>query len=270
MIVILFCFSCLTAQQQSSLQNTRTVYGVSKNLDLSLVALSTAFNISAVILMQNVKPLTIEDINRLNTSDIWQFERKLTENWDKRFKTASDVFLYASICNPVLLYMQKEIRKDIFPISLIWLETMTLNLGLTNLTKTLVSRKRPYLYGNKACLNEKQKHDNQRSFFSGHTSTSAASWFMLAKVYQDYHPLDKRLPYIWSFSAVVPAITAYLRIKAGKHFYSDVITGYLVGAVVGFTVPELHKTDSRFNTGVVIMPNGQLDLGIHLLFKTDL
>ena len=93
-------------------------------------------------------------------------------------------------------------------------------LGLTNLTKTLLSRKRPYLYGNKASLNEKQKNDNQRSYFSGHTSTTAASWFMLAKIYQDYYPQDKRLPYIWSFSAVVPAITAYFRVKGGKHFYT--------------------------------------------------
>ena len=99
-----------------------------------------------------------------------------------------------------------HIRKDVIPVSLIWLETMTLNLGLTNLTKTLLSRKRPYLYGNKASLNEKQKNDNQRSFFSGHTSTTAASWFMLAKIYQDYYPHDKLSPYIWSFSAVLPCL----------------------------------------------------------------
>ena len=212
----------------------------------------------------------IEEINQLNTSDIWKFERKLTENWDKKSITASDAFLYTSICNPVLLYLQKDIRKDVFPVSLIWLETMTLNLGLTNLTKTLLSRKRPYLYGNKASLTEKQKNDNQRSFFSGHTSTAAASWFMLAKIYQDYYPQDKRLPYIWSFSAVVPAITAYLRVKGGKHFYTDVITGYLVGAAVGLIVPELHKTDNRFSTGMAMLPNGQLGMGIYFVINTNL
>ena len=145
MIFILFCFSCLAAQQQSNLGNTNPVYKFSKDLDLTLVALSATLNISSFILKKNVEPITIEEINQLNTSDIWKFERKLTENWDKKSITASDAFLYTSICNPVLLYLQKDIRKDVFPVSLIWLETMTLNLGLTNLTKTLLSRKRPYL-----------------------------------------------------------------------------------------------------------------------------
>tara|TARA_Y100000590_G_C15739247_1_gene1019648 strand:- start:3417 stop:4241 length:825 start_codon:yes stop_codon:yes gene_type:complete len=270
MILILFCSSCLVAQQQSNLGNTSPVYKFSKDLDLTLVALSTTLNISSFILKKNVEPITIEEINQLNTSDIWKFERKLTENWDKKSITASDAFLYASICNPVLLYLQKDIRKDVFPVSLIWLETMTLNLGLTNLTKTLLSRKRPYLYGNKASLNEKQKNDNQRSFFSGHTSTTAASWFMLAKIYQDYYPQDKRLPYIWSFSATVPAITAYLRVKGGKHFYTDVITGYLVGAAVGLIVPELHKTDNRFSTGMAMLPNSQLGMRIYFVINTNL
>ena len=265
-IIILLFVSFLTARQKSDQQYASSVYTLSKGLDLPLGTLITAFNISALILKNNVKPLTVEEINQLNTSDIWKFERNLTENWDRKATTASHVFLYSSICYPAFLYLQKDIRKDALPITLIWLETLTLNLGLTDLTKALVSRKRPYLYGDKASLGEKQKHDNQRSFFSGHTSTSAASCFMLAKIYQDYHPQDKRLPYIWSFAAAIPAITAYLRIKAGKHFYTDVITGYLIGAAVGMTVPELHKIENKVSTGATMLPNGQLGLRINYSF----
>ena len=265
-IIILLFVSCLTAQQKSDQQYASSVYTLSKGLDLPLGTLIAAFNISALILKNNVKPLTVDEINQLNTNDIWKFERNLTGNWDRKAKTASDVFLYSSIFYPAFLYLQKDIGKDALPIALIWLETLTLNLGLTDLTKALVSRKRPYLYGDKASLGEKQKYDNQRSFFSGHTSTSAASCFMLAKIYQDYHPQDKRLPYIWSFAAAIPAITAYLRIKAGKHFYTDVIAGYLVGAAVGMTVPELHKIDNKISTGPTMLPNGQLGLRINYSF----
>ena len=71
-------------------------------------------------------------------------------------------------------------------------------------------------------------------------------------------------------AAVVPAITAYLRVKGGKHFYTDVITGYLVGAAVGLIVPELHKTDNRFSTGMAMLPNGQLGMGIYFVINTNL
>jgi len=265
-ILLFFCFSYLGAQQESNSQNFRSVYSINKNLELNLLSLSTALNISAILLAQNVKPLTVQEINLLSKNDIWQFERELTENWDNKSKIASDVLLYASLCNPILFYVQRNTRNDIGPISLIWLETLTINAGITNLTKSLISRKRPYLYGNKANMNDKKKKDNQRSFFSGHTSAAAASWFMFAKIYQDYNPQDKRIPYIWSISAVVPAITAYLRIKAGKHFYTDVIAGYLIGAAVGLTVPELHKKEKYVSTEIAMFPNGQLGLGVQFSF----
>ena len=40
---------------------------------------------------------------------------------------------------------------------------------------------------------------------------------------------------------MLPAVTGYLRFKAGKHFPTDIIVGYGVGATIGYLVPELHK-----------------------------
>ena len=113
-IIILLFASCLTAQQKSDQQYASYAYTLSKGLDLPLGTLIAALNIYALILKNNIKPLTIEEINQLNTSDIWKFERKLTENWDRKANTVSHMFLYSSICNPALLYLQKDIRKDVF------------------------------------------------------------------------------------------------------------------------------------------------------------
>tara|TARA_Y100000588_G_C14070398_1_gene845534 strand:- start:168 stop:992 length:825 start_codon:yes stop_codon:yes gene_type:complete len=268
-ISILVCLPLLAGEEPLYQQDPESAYELSSKLDFSIIVLSTALNLSSFMLEKKVESLTIEEINQLNINDVWAFEQKITENWDMKSKLASDVFLYASIFNPVLLYLKKDIRNDVIPISTIWLETMTLNLGITNLTKTLVLRKRPYVYGNRADLIEKQKHDSQRSFFSGHTSTTAASWFMLAKIYQDYYPKDKNLIYIWTLSTIVPAITAYLRVKAGKHFYTDVVTGYLIGAATGLTLPELHKNNNRLRPGVAMFPNGQFGVGIRFLLNSD-
>ena len=43
----------------------------------------------------------------------------------------------------------------------------------------------------------------------------------------------------------MPAVTAWARVGAGKHFASDVIVGYLTGAAIGYLVPELHKRWAR-------------------------
>ena len=73
-IIILLFVSCLTAQQKSDQQYASSVYTLSKGLDLPLGTLIAAFNISALILKNNVKPLTVDEINQLNTNDIWKFE----------------------------------------------------------------------------------------------------------------------------------------------------------------------------------------------------
>jgi hypothetical protein len=50
----------------------------------------------------------------------------------------------------------------------------------------------------------------------------------------------------------VPAAVAYCRIRAGKHFLSDNIVGYAVGATAGVVVPQLHKMASR--QGISLSP----------------
>ena len=98
---------------------------------------------------------------------------------------------------PAILLIDKSIRQDYKKFMSIWAETFALTYGLTNITKVLVSRERPYLYGmgeGSADMEHKLEDDNQRSFFSGHTSMSAASWVMMASMYQDYHPQSKLAP----------------------------------------------------------------------------
>jgi membrane-associated phospholipid phosphatase len=64
----------------------------------------------------------------------------------------------------------------------------------------------------------------------------------LAKVYTDYHQIKglKRIG-IFTLAAIPPALVGYYRTEAGKHFKSDVITGFVSGAICGILVPEFHK-----------------------------
>ena len=50
---------------------------------------------------------------------------------------------------------------------------------------------------------------------------------------------------MWSGAFLIPATTAYLRVKAGRHFPTDVIAGYATGAIVGYLIPHLHKKERK-------------------------
>ena len=109
--------------------------------------------------------------------------------------------------------------------------------NLTQLTKMLVGRERPFVHALPADqkLSTAQPSDNNLSFFSGHTSEA----FSLAVASGTIATMRgyRWAPVTWSAGASVAAITAYLRIAADKHWLTDVLVGAIVGGGVGFLVP---------------------------------
>ena len=256
--------SNLIGQKDTASVAPDSPYYLSKRMDLPLAAVSTGLLVGAELV--DVTPLTEDDINDLNKDEVSDFDYSATENWDENSIATSDLLLYSSIGFPAILLIDKEIRRDYKKFMSIWVETFVLTYGLTNLTKVLVSRPRPYLYGTSEGSEEhKMEDDNQRSFFSGHTSLSAASWFMMASMYQDYHPESKLAPYIWATAYLVPAATGYYRYDAGKHFLSDVLTGYFIGRAIGVMVPRWHKKSSRVDVGLMLLPSGEP--GVQLTYR---
>ena len=137
-------------------------------------------------------------------------------------------------------------------------ETVLINLTITNITKKLVKRTRPLAYNPNFSLSEKTTENARVSFFSGHTSHTASLSFLIAKVMTDYHPHAKNgiKIGIWSFAAAVPAVTGYLRVRAGKHFPTDTITGLIAGGLVGILVPHFHRPRNNLkNKKVILIPS---------------
>ena len=58
---------------------------------------------------------------------------------------------------------------------------------------------------------------------------------------------SKLKPMVWSLCAALPVLTGVLRYKAGKHYWTDVLVGYVVGAAIGVAVPYLHSVKLKFN-----------------------
>lgn len=229
--------SNLYAQQQQS----SGPYQLSWKTDLPLVLGGGAGMGTSFALGKKKPALSTEQINALKAEDVWRIDRFATRNWSIPAQKTSDYCMFGAMVLPLALLADAPIRKDWHEVGTIAFETYLLTAALTGLSKNAIHRNRPFLYNPNVSMDKKLDPDANRSFFSGHTSMTAAATFMTAKIYSDYHPHSKWNPYIWTTAAAIPALTAYLRVKGGKHYLSDVLIGYLVGAGMGILVPELHK-----------------------------
>jgi membrane-associated phospholipid phosphatase len=77
----------------------------------------------------------------------------------------------------------------------------------------------------------------------------------MAKVMSDYHPeLGNKKYWLYAAALVPPAFVGIYRIKALKHFPTDVIMGTAVGAAVGILIPHFHKLAMRKNKDLSVVP----------------
>lgn len=133
-------------------------------------------------------------------------------------------------------------------------EGALLTYGITEVLKSAVSRVRPYAYNTDLPESYRFREDVTSSFPSGHTSSTAYNCFFAAKVLNERFIDDDAIALkslTWAVAATIPAVTGYLRTAAGKHFYTDVIGGYALGAIIGYGVPALHK---KYGNDISVFP----------------
>jgi len=204
------------------------------------------------------KGLTNTEISLLNKNDINAFDRFAASNFSISAAQQSDYFLFGSfIYGGALTFTFPFFIKNtnyihhLFPLMNLWVGTFLFCYSATDMVKANVLRIRPYVYNPKATFN-KNEPDACYSFFSGHTSVTACNTFFAAKVFSDYFPESKLKPYVWTLASIIPAYTSYLRIKAGKHFPTDVLAGYIFGASCGYLLPFIYHKNRKWNKNVSI------------------
>lgn len=217
-------------------------YRLRWSTDLPLVSAGLATSISGYGFGRHVKPLSLPQITGLNAQTLPWIDRKTNAGISRKADRASDVAFYSATLLPLVLLAERSTRKEAGVVSLMYVETLAINAGLTEWTKNLAKRPRPYTYHPDFPLERKQRRDARKSFFSGHTSSTAASCFFVAKVWSDSHPKSRWKPAVWALAAGIPACTGYLRMRAGQHFFTDVSVGYAVGATLGYLIPVWHKS----------------------------
>lgn len=193
-------------------------------------------------------PLDQETIATLDKRNINGLDRIAVNNYSTDAAGLSDIVWGSSHVLPLLYLSSATTNKEFGKIAALYGEAFLLNISITGLIKYTVRRSRPFVYNPTVELAEKQTKTARSSFLSGHTSVTATNCFFVAKVFSDYFPDSKWKPLVWTGAATIPALAGYLRVKAGKHFPTDTIAGYALGAAAGILVPQLHKQkDGRFH-----------------------
>lgn len=163
-------------------------------------------------------------------------------------KTASDALAAGSVGLPLVLDLIDALAapnsdgffgfaKDFVVLG----ETVSLSLALSTAVKYAVRRPRPYMYADGAVLSDRQEEEASLSFYSAHTSTAFAMATAYSYLFSLRHPDSPLVVPCWITTHLLAAAVGGLRIAAGWHFYTDVLTGAVLGSAVGLLVPYLRK-----------------------------
>jgi membrane-associated phospholipid phosphatase len=126
--------------------------------------------------------------------------------------------------------------------ALVMLEAVALTADLNGASKDAFARRRP-----SAGLGA--TGGGNKSFFSGHTSLA----FALAASAGTISTLRgyPSAPWVWAGGMALASSVGYLRIAGDAHWATDVVTGAVVGGLVGFAVPwafhRVHRTPRSFD-----------------------
>ncbi|GAB3867580.1 hypothetical protein GCM10028824_10260 [Hymenobacter segetis] len=225
-----------------------TRFAVDGPVILGLGAVS-AFGLYRV---QQKSGLSDAQLAALNKNDVPKIDRFSAGWYSESAQTASDLICYPTLAiAPALLALNDDVRSHYGQVLGLYVETMLATDALFTTSVGNIYRYRPYLYGPEGDGGRSGKIATN-SFFAGHTGHTATATFFAAKVMHDFNPGYAGEPFVWGAAAVVPAAVAYFRIEAGKHFLTDNLVGYAVGATMGVVVPQLHKVAGR--NGVSLMP----------------
>lgn len=251
-LLLMLCLSipCLA-------QKTASPYRTDFWKDGAWIAGGVGLTATGVLIIQNKDGLTEAEVNNLDKKDIWKVDRWSAGYYSDRADKISYIPFYASFALPVAFLPSEEERSNFGQITVLYLETMSTTGALFTLTAGLVNKSRPLVYDSDLPLEKRAEPGAQRAFFAGHTAATAAATFFAAKIFNDYHPNSKAKPWIWTGAAAIPAYVGYLRLKAGKHFLTDNIIGYAVGAAAGILIPEVHK---KGNENIDIYPTASYNM----------
>ena len=184
----------------------------------------------------------------VNSERLWQREafggldRSARDNYSAKASALSDLLLVTSLTAPMFTEVG-GIDEDSDSHFLVYGEALAATLVLNAGAKYVVQRPRPYAYSRDARVAawaREQGKDSRLSFYSGHAALAFTGSTTGGYLFATNSDNTNARTAMWASGAVLASATAIMRVRAGKHYYSDVLTGAVLGVAVGYVVPRLH------------------------------
>ncbi|MFA6924865.1 MAG: phosphatase PAP2 family protein [Bacteroidales bacterium] len=255
LILISMCavFIGNTAHSQSPAKDSVPhIYKINYWVTIPFCAAATVADALSIKRIKDKKSMTDADFqtlnkNSFNSIDRWAFKQDPSKR--NNYENYSHYTLTTIVALPLLFGFDKTISKDFVNLILMLYETHSIVFSIYNygfLGPTFQNRYRPVVYYDQLTHDQRRSGGNLSSFYSGHVASAAASTFFMVKVYSDYHPEIGANKYLlYGAASIPPLFLGYLRVKALKHFPSDVMVGFGLGAICGIIVPELHRIKNK-------------------------
>jgi hypothetical protein len=209
------------------------------------------------------------DIQKLSKNDIPAFDRFAADYYSKKLSRYSNYTAKAATGTTLLLAFpfKDGINRDKISMVatdfIILLEAGSISMGLTQCSKGLFKRERPYAYNDEVSLNKRESRETSLSFWSSHTAHTFTMAVATGYIFQNRYPESALKKPVWAFGLTCATATGILRVKSGNHFPSDVIAGAAVGSLTGWLIPRIHKNG---NNGISISPSVNGTEGILISF----
>jgi membrane-associated phospholipid phosphatase len=235
----------------AALARAGDLYDRDSGREVALFGAGAAIGVGALWVAAELEPLDGAELDSLDAADLPAFDRVATRLWSPAAATASDVTVLTSVAAPLLLLTGTGDGMDAGDLGVMYVQTLLLEHATIGLLKGLVRRPRPLAYNTDPRIPPELRRSRHavRSFPSGHTSTAFAAAVFVGEVYARLHPDDASRHWVRAGGLALAATTGWLRIRAGRHFPSDVLAGAIIGSLAGWAVPRLHEVEAAGAAG---------------------
>ncbi len=216
----------------------------------------------------NVLGLTRVEIQALDPSAVNWFDRYATRQFSKAWQTTSDVLLFASIAG-AFATIGPSGGEDYWTGLVMLFEVEAVTRIVTSVAKATVRRTRPYAHNVQLTVDQRlakaeDEGDVNLSFFSGHSSAAFAAAVYASTYFQNVYPDSRWNTHMWIGTLAAATGTAFGRMKAGKHYLSDVMVGAAVGVGIALAIPRLHRRDDDEGGAGSQSRFGQVSVGFRI------
>jgi membrane-associated phospholipid phosphatase len=230
--------------------NCYAQYQLNNEPDYPLIGTAVMLGAGTYLLNSYVQPLDSNDISMMNKNDIFLVDRSLMADYHSDIAGISDYILTLNMSLPLTLLFDKNVNNEPLKYGLMYFETIAITASVTGLVKNYVTRTRPFVYGINAGIDLKMDKDARQSYFSGHSSWSFSSAVFISSIYTKLNPNSEYRSLVWGSTLLLAATTGVLRIASGKHFFTDVVTGAIVGSFMGWFIPYLHENELKESNNI--------------------